>query len=49
MTPFEQGREAARRPGSWIYNCPYCAGKQRAEYEQWMDGFRYERALQEGI
>lgn len=47
MTPYEQGVAAARQPGSWIFDCPYCAGKQRADYNEWVRGFRTERAAQE--
>lgn len=49
MTAYQQGRAAAQRPGSWIFDCPFCAGKQRADYDEWMRGFRAERAVQEGV
>ncbi len=49
MTPYQQGVEAAKRPGSWIFDCPCCAGKQPHDYAEWVRGFRDTRAQQEGV
>jgi len=49
MTSYELGVEGAKRHGSWIFDCPFCAKTERQDYDEWMRGFRDERDRQEKL